>query len=506
LKTDTSTSNIFDKLNAILKSRKFYYFVIGFFIFESIWIAFSAVYPQAFDENFHFGLIKMYSHYWLPFITHAPAGSNAYGAVTRDPSYLYHYLMSFPYRFINLFDKSQTFQVIALRLIDVGFFTEGLVLFKRIMEKVGVSKGLVNASLFIFILIPIVPQLAAQVNYDDLLFPLTAWTILQGFRLTDELKSKKPSAKTLLLLLSTIILSSLVKYAYMPIGLAVVLFLIVFAYKSYKNNFTKLWRSYKLSFKRLSKYTKIGLVALLVLSLGMFAQRDGYNLIKYHSLNPDCAKVITVNQCKAYSAWNADYLRHNQVLNGQISTYYNIKGYTMQWFYWMWYRLFFAVNGANSNFANNPPLPLPSIAAAILGFAGAIAIIRWRSKLFHKNPYVALIMAVGIIYSISLFAKGYATYQYTATLENMNGRYLLPILLPLAAVAGLAFSQALKRSTPKKIIAVVIVFVLFLQGGGILTFMLRSDSTWYWNNPTVVKVNNTAKTIANHVVVKKKYK
>jgi hypothetical protein len=196
-------------------------------------------------------------------------------------------------------------------------------------------------------------------------------------------------------------------------------------------------------------------------------------------------------------------MRHIQVVNGQASTYYNLKGYTFQWFYWIWYRLFFAINGATSNFANDPPLPLPSIAAAILGFAGAIAVIRWRSKLFHKNPYIALIMAVAIVYCATLFAKGYASYQYTAVLENMNGRYLLPILLPLAAVAGLAFSITLKHSLTKKILAVLFVFVMFLQGGGILTFMLRSDSTWYWNNSTVVKVNNTAKTVANHVVARK---
>src|ERR1700721_3858493 len=94
--------------NRILKpirSKGFYRFVIVFFVFEAAWIALTAAYPQAFDEQFHFGLIKIYSHYLLPFLSKQPAGANQFGAVARDPSYLYHYSMSFPYRLIELITK-----------------------------------------------------------------------------------------------------------------------------------------------------------------------------------------------------------------------------------------------------------------------------------------------------------------------------------------------------------------------------------------------------------------
>jgi hypothetical protein len=67
----------------MIGSRGFFRFVMGLFIVQSIWIAFSALYPQAFDEDFHFGLIKTYSHYWLPFLTKQPPNANAYGAVAR---------------------------------------------------------------------------------------------------------------------------------------------------------------------------------------------------------------------------------------------------------------------------------------------------------------------------------------------------------------------------------------------------------------------------------------
>lgn len=504
LSTKIAIRNITDSLLRFFESRRFYIFILLFFTFESVWIAFSAVYPQAFDENFHFGLIQTYSHYWLPFLQHQPPHANAYGAVARDPSYLYHYLMSFPYRFLALFLHSQTSMVIALRLINVGFFLGGLMLFRRVLMRVGLPKDITNVSLFLFVLIPIVPQLAAQINYDDLLFLMMAWICLQTFNLTDEIKRRKPRIKTILVLAITTILTTLVKYAFMPIALSIVIFLLAMAYRTYRHDLAALWLNLKQDFKKMSKLSLLGLSVGLLIAVGMFVERDGVNLIKYHAVTPDCAKVLSVKQCSAYSAWYVDYVRHQQVLIGSNSANESIVTYTGQWFYWMWYRLFFAVNGEASNFANTPPLPLPSIAAAVLAFAGAIGIIRWRSKLFKNNPYLVFLLLACVIYSLALFAKGYATYHYTATLENMNGRYLVPILLPIAAMAGLAFSFWARSSTVKKALVALLLVVLFLQGGGLLTFILNSDSTWYWPNHTVVKVNNDAQKLAKHVVVKKK--
>jgi hypothetical protein len=490
------------RLVSLLSSRRFYGFVLGLFIFESAWIAFSAIYPQAFDEDFHFGLIRLYSHHWLPFLSGQPAGADVYGAVARDPSYFYHYLMSFPYRLLALFIHGQTGLVIAMRLIDVGLFATGLALFRRVLLRVGLSRSLANVSLLLFILIPIVPQLAAQVNYDDLLFPLTAWVCLQAFQLTDELKSRQPTVRTIFKLAITAILTSIVKYAFLPIVIALGLYFLVIIYKLYRHNLVSLWRSLVSDFRAQSRQLKIILPLLLLISSGLFLQRAGYNLVRYHSFVPNCSTVLSIKQCSAYSPWYTDYTRHQQLLAGRSVITDNLFSYTGLWFYWMWYRLFFAINGVASGFYSNPPLPLPGFAAIVIGGISALAVIKWRARLFHNNPYLLFLLTICVVYSASLFAKGYATYKYTAYLENMNGRYLLPILLPLAAIAGLALSQALRRSLTQKVLAVAVVLVLFLEGGGLLTFIVRSGDGWYWPNSTVVKVNKTANKIANHVVVK----
>lgn len=493
---------ISNRLVRFLATDRFYIAVLVIFVLESAWIAFSALYPQAFDENFHFGLIQIYSHHWLPFLSGQPANADAYGAVARDPSYFYHYIMSFPYRFLALFTHSQAALVIALRLIDVAFFTVGLVLFRRLLRRVGLSRSLSNVTLLLFILIPIVPIVAAQVNYDDLLFPLTAWVCLQTFNVIDETRRRRPSAISLLGLLTTSLFACLVKYAFLPMLLSIVLVLGVITYKTYGGNFRGFGKALVHSFNAASTWAKTGLSVLCLVAIGLLVQREGVNLITYHSVVPDCSRILSMQQCSAYSPWFVDYQRHQQVLAGTTPASENLVVYTAQWFYWMWYRLFFAVNGAASNFNTLPPLALPSVAAALIGVAGLIAVIKWRGRLLYHNPYLLFLLTLCVVYSASLFAKGYATYRYTAVLENMNGRYLLPILLPIAAIVGLALSMSLRRSTTKKVAALAIVLLLFLEGGGLVTFLVRSDETWYWANPTVVKVNNKARHVVKRVVIK----
>ena len=158
----------------LLSSKGFSLFIVLFFIFESAWIAVSAAFPQAFDEDYHFGIIKIYSHHIFPFLNSQPFGANVFGALVRDPSYLYQYLMSFPYRLISYLTPDQLTQVIFLRFINIGLVVICLFLFYKLIRKTGVSKILTNIILLLFILIPIVPQLSAQINYDSLLLPLLA--------------------------------------------------------------------------------------------------------------------------------------------------------------------------------------------------------------------------------------------------------------------------------------------------------------------------------------------
>ncbi len=494
---------VLSRIGEYMGSKKFYRLVLGIFIFEAVWIAVSAAYPQAFDENFHFGMIKVYSHYWLPFLTSQPPHADAYGAVTRDPSYLYHYLMSFPYRLIELLTRNQLTQVIILRFINVGLFAWGIVLFRKVLLRVGTNTALTNLILMLFVLIPIVPQLAAQINYDNLLIPLTAAMILLGFRIMDEIRAKKISSWSIGMLIGFGLLVSLVKYAFLPIFAGIVVFLAIVVIRNYRHNLAQFFKQLLNSWKTQTRPAKFVLALLIIVSLGMFIQRDGVNLVVYHNIQPNCANVLSVKQCLAYGPWAANYRRHNKLLNGASMAYSNPLIYGFQWLYWMWYRLFFAVNGPNKGFTNYPPLPLPSLAALIVLFAGTFALIKWWRKIFANNLYLVMLFVISMFYIVALMGQGYITYRYTDVLENMNGRYLLPILLLVCAIFGHAMNEAFQRRS-RKIIFALIILLFFVDGGGLLTFIARSDSNWDVHNKTVIKINDTARTIVKHVVAKGK--
>jgi hypothetical protein len=497
-------NNFAAKARQLLASKGFYIFILFFFVFESGWIALSAAYPQAFDEDFHFGLIQVYSHYWLPFLGSQPAHANAYGAVARDPSYLYHYLMSFPYRFIELFVHSQTGQVIVLRLLNIGLFSWALVLLRRILLRVGSSRPLANFALLLFVLIPIVPQLAAQINYDNLFIPLIAWVILLTFQVTDQISSHKPSIVSLAGLASLCLLTSLVKYAFLPIFLAVVIFLTVVVIRSYKKALGQFCEHLLKSWSRQTRIMQALAIGLLLLSSGMFIQRDGVNLLKYHSLAPNCAVVLNAKDCSAYSVWSSDFSRHLQLqtqLKAGSYKYTNPLAFLGEWVYWMWYRLFFAVNGPISGFTNYPPLPLPAAAAIFVVAIGLFCIIKWWHKIFHHNTKLIFLATATVIYIVALILQGYSSYRYTGVLENMNGRYLLPVILLMAAIFGRAITLQFRKANVTKVLVSVAVLVLFLQGGGFITFITRSDDSWYFQNHAVKKANDEARKIINPVVL-----
>ena len=488
-----------------LNSSKFYRLVIIFFIIEAAWIAVSAAYPQAFDENFHFGLIRVYSHYWLPFLTKQPPNANAYGAVARNPSYLYEYLMSFPYRLIALVVHRQLTQVIILRFINIGLMTGALVLFKRVLVRVGTSRALSNLLLALFVLIPIVPQLAAQVNYDNLLILLTAAMVLVAFRLVDQIRQRRLSVIDLSLWISLCTFTSLVKYAFLPIFAGMLLFLAVLIYRTNRSARLSLKRQITGSWHVSKVWLRAAVIGLLILSIGMFMQMDGVNLVLYHKLQPDCSQVLSVKDCLAYSPWAYNYHNHIEVIKKAASIHYaNPLEYIGEWLYWMWYRLFFAVNGLNSHFRNYPPLPLPSTATLLAVLAGLAALIKWWRKIFANNLYLVMLFVIAACYVVALMGQGYVTYKYTDVLENMNGRYLLPILLPSAVIFGQAISYGLRRFNVRKTILAMLVLLLFLEGGGALTFIIRSNSTWYTPNKTIIKANNTIRKVIKPIVLNNK--
>ena len=487
--------NILRTLTAAFRSRYFFYGVMVFFVFESLWIALSSLYPMAFDEDFHVGIIQIYSAQWSPFLPDQPQGADAFGALARDPSYLFHYLMSFPYRIVRLFTDDQAIQVILLRCLNIAFFAGGLVLFRRMIVLVTKSPALAHVGLLLFVLIPIVPQLAGQINYDNLLFLLMGWLCLLLLQLCNLWKSRRLDIGLVVVVFNLCLLMSLVKYAFLPIFAAVVVFLAGYIlHVCAKNN----WRAVvRRAFSHMSRTTIIGLSLLTLVSGILFVQRFGVNTIVYRTPVVDCGKVLSYDHCKSYGPWirNYNYAQTKQDVNESLLSYTGV------WLRDLHRRLFFAVNGPASGYANYRPLPIPYVTAGVLVAISVVLVLLYAKKLFTGQLFLQFSLLAIVLYCGALWIENYSQYIETGQPVAINGRYLIPVIPLWIALAGRAFQLALKKHQLVKPILASVVIVLFLQGGGLLTFIIRSDASWYWSQPTVLRVNQEAQRLVSPLIV-----
>ena len=481
-----------------LGSKAFLYTIFGFFLFESAWIALSALYPQAFDEDFHLGIIKIYGQHWLPFLHDQPPNATAFGAVARDPSYLYHYLMSFPYRLSAVFTHDQALQVIFLRLLNIGMFGAGLALFWRLLRRVGVSAAYTNTVFALFVLIPIVPLLAGQINYDNLMLPLAAWLCWLVLDCAEQLRTRRIALKTITALITVCCLGSLVKYPFLPLALVAFVYLCVVGIRAFRGHCAQAWSSMRSNAKTLSVWMKLALVVTLLVSIGLFVQRYGSNVVSYHSPLPHCETVLSVDDCMDYGPWARDYsLAQHNAGNFNHSVFY----YVWAWLYGMWLRLFFMITGPTNTYANSPPLPFPALTAIVLAIAGIGMLVgRLRKTLRGRPDLVFLLLLVGVYMGV-LFVDNYLAYLRTSQPVAINGRYLLPVLLPLAAVIGHAARGLLARRTTLKALGASLAIIFFLEGGGWFSFIVRSNPAWDFPNPTTVQINNATRSIVSPLIL-----
>lgn len=480
----TPTQTIID----VLSSIKFFRATVALLIISAAWIALSARYPMAFDEDFHLGIIRLYAEHGLPFWQAQPSGGDAYGAVARDPSYLFHYLMSFPYRFIALFTDNQTVQVILLRFINIGLFASCLPLYRRLLLKTGASNALVHTCMALFVLVPIVPFLAAQINYDNLILPLAALTLLLTIRIDEYLGKNRLGLTPILQYLVVGVFACLVKYAFLPIFLATTLFLVVRLCLVFGRP-GKVIAALKVLKPSLVSNGNRGLLILLLLLSILAFERYGLNVIRYHDPVPDCAAVLSIEQCSAYGPWIRDYdFADNK---GDFTPDHSFYAYA--WLRGMWLRSFFTLAGPTNNFETRGPLIMPAISGVVLAAASLLLFCRYTRRLLGRddpNRVSQLFLVTAVMYICILVLEGFRLYVHSGLPVALNGRYLLPILPIVFVLAGLAFRQLLWNTPSVKAVMAVVVLVCFLWGGGALTFILRSNDSWYFPSGLVRSANH----------------
>jgi hypothetical protein len=488
-----------NKIANFAHSRKFFGLIVVVFVIESAWLALSASYPMAFDEDFHFGIIKLYAKQWSPFFTHQPAGGNAYGALTSDPSYLYHYLMSFPYRVITLFTSNETAQIISLRLIDVALVAWSLFLFRRVLLKTKASSAIVNITLLFSILVPVVPLLAAQINYDDLLMPLTALTVLMTMQFKERLEEGVVSVGLCLKLAALCMFASLVQFEFLPIFVAVTGY-VGYNLWRFKRRSHRLQRALSISWHLTKRVNRFAYIALFLVAFGLFGGRYGTNLVAYKNPVPQCNQVLTIAQCSEYSPWLRNY---KDELN-KVSVNMNPALFTAHWLHAMFFHSFFSSSGGGDSAAyyiNVPPLPIVSITAVAVFSIGTVLFVYYRKTILQAHPMLGLLLFVGFAYCLTLWLWNYHDFLHLGEAVALNGRYLFPVIPLFMLAVGLGYQQWLRQRQGMKAVLLVVTLVLFMEGGGALTFIDVSNSHWYWHNSFARGINAGAQKVIKPLIL-----
>ncbi len=494
-------SRVLLSLGNVFASNKFFYGVIAFITLTSFWVAISSLYPMAFDEDFHLGLIKIYAEVWNPFSVVQTPEAAVFGSITTDPSYLFHYVMSFPYRILSAIIPSETAVVICLRVINIALFVWGLILYRKVFLRAKIAPAIINVVFAVFVLIPVVPLLAGQINYDNLLMPIVAGVFLYTMTIREQLRSKQiipaaPFAYLVLLLL----FSSVVKYAFLPIAAGAFLYVGYEIVRAFRNN-KNIIPQFVSDVRRLALPAKILIGVLFIVGFGLFCQRYVVNVVRYHDPVPDCAAVITVEECSQYGPWGRDY-RYSQTKDGLEQR--NAVAYTgTHWAWGMWHRLFFTVAGPTNEYATRKPLPIPAITAIVIVSAGIVLALAYGRSLLKQYPIFVLFIVVGVLYVAALWLQVYQLYVYTGRPVAINGRYLIPLLPAFGIIIALAYSRFFSRikQVQLKSVFALVVLLLFLQGGGPITYIVRSEARWYWPDSFMQDANMQVQKMLRPVII-----
>lgn len=498
----------------VVASTKFFVGTLLLLIIQSVWLAFTAIFPLPFDEYVHVGVIQLYARQWIPFIAQQPAGTGVFGDVTREPSFLYHYLMSFPYRFFDIFIDNQTVLIVATRLLNVGFVVGALILFRKLLLTWGISKRITHVVLLMFVCTPIVPFLATHVNYDNLMLLLTPIFLLLATKL---ITHDKDLLRRGLLFVLVGLTTTLIKQTFLPLTIIVFGYVAFRVWQRHRGGVIKVLRK---SWQATSK--NLGFIAICVglLLVGvLFTERYGGNVVTYGSIRPVCHEVQPREICEDFGPWYRDYVVNVRDRPTE-PPYGNQLSFSQYWLTRMmrgYYAIFMhtPTKVVSEHEPYGPielktllPLPISVGYVALVAGSGAV-LLHW--KRLCRNQYLRFGLIMCGFYLVVLWLFNYNSYLKIWKAEAIQARYTYPILIILFALMVQALNWTLEYLNTPKLrkgrtlaqlrVSLLLAFVAFyVWGGGIAGWLIRAEDTWRWQNPTVQTVNRKAQSVLKRFV------
>ena len=450
----------------LLGSGWFFGFTLLIFVVESGWLALTGAFPMAYDEAYHVGLIRVFSHHLSPIITSQTPDTYQFGAIIQNPSFLYHYLLSFPYRLMDFLTHDMELQIIGLRLMNVAIAAASLIIMRKLLRLMNLSGAKANMLVLVFALTPLFTVLSAQINYDNLLILAVVVSTYEAVAFLRSFDKGVFDTKRLLILLSLCLFSSLIKFAFLPIFAAIAGIIVWRTGLLGDKGLSKVRMNAKSDFAKINRHTRLLLVFTVMLGGFLFVRFYVVNSFRYHNPVPQCNQVLNLHDCKSYYAWENNYLIQRSYKMHGTHARLNVAQYGGRWLTINTFELFAAV------------VPLTGIIYAyepyflfvfLLGAAAFVCTIRDFGKI-TRNRDMNLLLVISLVYIMSLWARNYHDYIQTGMPVALHGRYLLPVLMYLYVVLGLGLDYALTgwraHARAAKTALAAAIIVAFVAYGG----------------------------------------
>lgn len=303
--------------------------------------------------------------------------------------------------------------------------------------------------------------ISSGVNYDPLTILFSFLLIMFTLKLCNSHK-----IETFALVVLVTLLGCITKTTFLPIAFVNFLFVVIHEIKhiqKYKED-GKILITHRENLLKVSVYL-VFIVFFAVLTVNLY----GVNLIRYHSIQPNCSKVIGVENC---------------MQNGVFATYFELKKVAppeeslLKLFWYIPHWLHLMTDRTYGIFAHlKLSLTYQQFSAYFLIFVlGALKFIRVYDKKKVGHSYFLLLV---VSYTIVLMVIiNYLVYYKSNGVIHaaVQGRYMFPVLAPLYALVSLSLLSFKNKYV--RWFLFVCVMVVFLYGN--IPFFVRNvTDEWF---------------------------
>ena len=434
--------------------------ILLFYLLNSLYLSFNlqpAIIP---DEPYRYEIARYFADTWgIP--KDVPIAAKYGDNLARNPS-LGYWIFG---RVINLESwiapESTEFQQLTWLRVFNSCFALGVLILTYCLSKEMIKNSwlqllpvflLANTMMFAF--------LAGGVSYDN---PTNFACALGALFFIRILKGEKILSNSLGWLISLLI-ATLIKYSVAPLLLFTAIIWIINIVRKPGN-----WISFKPN--RWQEYVWITILAALIIGNVLLY---GGNLIKFHSLTPDCSDTYSNEICQD----SVFVVRQKELgLPEKLTIRQALsQGYPepIRYFFEVWVRIMservFGIAGHKTYYPT--VISYYEIAFYWLAFLG----FRYVRKI---NTVIASSLAIILSYAAVLFVMNYNNELVYGFLHiAFQGRYFFPVIGLAYVLVGFILEKVDNKIL--KVVTIVALLVLFLYGGPIRFFWFRNSVFFDW--------------------------